>query len=91
VESQARVLAPLGGDAPDTMDLTVRVAGSGTLSIAVNGGWVADFPLSARLQDLSVRVPAWTWRPGMNEVALAADDALVDKLVFERAPASTFR
>jgi len=91
VESQARVLAPLGGDAPDTMDLTVRAGGSGTLSVSVNGARVGEFPLSAPLRDLTVRVPAWTWRPGINEVVLAAGDAVVDKLVFTRTSTSTSR
>jgi hypothetical protein len=83
VVGRARVFAPLDG--PETLDVTVRAAGAGTLGLEVNGARVADLPLATTLADLRVRVAAERWRRALNEIALVASDkAVVDHLLFTR-------
>jgi hypothetical protein len=85
VEGRARLFAPL--DVPETLDLTLRAAGEGTLSVAVNGTQVAALPLQSSLADLRFRVAQAHWRRELNEVTLATQPggaALVDRVVFER-------
>jgi hypothetical protein len=89
IASRARVLAPLSGDAPGPLDVTVRAAGSGTLALSVNDRPVGEFPLQPTLSDLTVRVPAAYWRPQLNELVLAAGEAWVDRLVFTRSGRSS--
>jgi hypothetical protein len=87
-QGRARVFAPL--DVPETLDLAVRAAGSGTLALDVNGTRVAEAPLGPSLDLVRARVPARCWRRELNEVVLSAPaGALVDRLTFarvERAP-----
>jgi hypothetical protein len=82
---RARLLVAL--DVPQTLDVTVRASGSGTLSMAINGMDVAQWPLTAELADWRVRVPADRFRRELNEVALTiapGQTCLVDRLVFQR-------
>ena len=85
VLGRARLLVAL--DIPQTLDVTVRASGSGTLSMAINGTEVAQWPLTAELADWRVRVPADRFRRELNEVALTiapGQTCLVDRLVFQR-------
>jgi hypothetical protein len=85
VRGRARLFAPL--DVAETLDVTVRARGSGSLGVAVNGASVAELPLAPALTDLRFRVPAATWHRELNEVTLsvsAAGSAEVDLLRFER-------
>ena len=85
VLGRARVFAPL--DAPETLDVTVRAAGSGSLGVSVNGQAVADLPLGPALADLRFRVPAACWRRELNEIALRVSPggaAALDLLRFDR-------
>jgi hypothetical protein len=90
VEGRARLFAAL--EAPETLDLTVRAAGAGSLRVAVNGAAVAERALQEGLLDVTARVPGGRWRAGLNEITLqlAPDGAAqVDRVVFvrpERAP-----
>jgi hypothetical protein len=86
IRGRARVFAPL--DVAQTLDVTVRAEGAGTLTVAVNGSRVGEFPLGAALTLLRTRVPAASWHREMNEVTLTVSDggqARVDRLLF--APA----
>lgn len=85
VLGRARLWAPL--DVPETLDVTLRGAGRGTLEVAVNGARVALIPLPAEPADLRVRVPAELLHRELNEIALTlspAGEALLDRLVFAR-------
>jgi hypothetical protein len=85
IAGRARLFAPL--DVPETLDVTVRAAGAGTLAMDVNGVRVAELPLTADLAPLRVRVEGGRWRRELNEIALAVSpggQALVDRIVFER-------
>jgi len=85
VQGRARLFAPL--DVPETLDVTVRAAGSGSLGVAVNGQAVAELPLMPALSDLRFRVPAAGWSRELNEIALSVSSggaAAVDLLRFER-------
>jgi hypothetical protein len=85
VHGRARVLAPL--DVPEDLRVTVRAAGTGTLTLAVNGQDVAAFPLEGALQSLSAAVPRVHWRRELNDVSLSVSpggSALVERLLFER-------
>ncbi|MBI3932565.1 MAG: hypothetical protein HY317_04060 [Acidobacteria bacterium] len=83
VVGRARLFAPL--DVPESLAVTVRAAGDGTLSLAVNGVPVAALPLAPAFADLRVAVPRERWRRELNEIALAvAGEAWVDRVVFER-------
>ncbi len=82
---RARLFAPL--DVPETLDVTVRAAGAGTLALNVNGVRVAELPLTADLAPLRVRVEGGRWRRELNEIALALSPgghALVDRVDLER-------
>lgn len=90
VEETARLFAPFAR--AETIDLTVRAAGSGTLSIDVNGKRVAELPVTGSLMDLRVRVPAARWRAGLNEIVLTCTPpakAAVRRLVFSRLGAAS--
>lgn len=83
VRERARVFVPL--DEPETLDVTIRVAGSGELAFEVNRARLAALPLATELSDLKLRVPAGHWTRGLNEIALSCappSTARVDKLVF---------
>jgi hypothetical protein len=85
IAGRARLFAPL--DVAETLDVTVRAAGAGTLAMDVNGVRVAELPLTADLAPLRVRVEGGRWRRELNEIALAVSpggQALVDRIVFER-------
>jgi hypothetical protein len=85
VRGRARLFAPL--DVPETLDVTVRAVGSGSLGVAVNGHDVAELPLGPVLTDLRFRIPATAWRRELNEVAMSVSPggtALVDLLRFQR-------
>jgi len=85
ISGRARVLVAL--DVPQTLDVAVRAVGSGTLSMAINGTDVAQWPLTAQLADWRVRVPADRFRRELNEVTLTiapTDTCLIDRLVFQR-------
>jgi 4-amino-4-deoxy-L-arabinose transferase-like glycosyltransferase len=83
IDGRARVFAPL--DVPEDLDVTLRVRGSGTLRVAVNGVEVTQSPLTPALADLRLRVPRAFWKRELNEIALGVDArAEVDKLVFVR-------
>jgi hypothetical protein len=86
IDGRARVFAPL--DVPEDLDVTLRVRGSGTLRVAVNGVEVTQSPLTPALADLRLRVPRAFWKRELNEIALGVDErAEVDKLVFVRTGA----
>lgn len=83
VRDRARVFVPL--EKPETLDVTIRAAGSGELAFEVNHARLAALPLAADLSDLKLRVPAGHWSQGLNEIALSCAPpcaARVDKLVF---------
>jgi hypothetical protein len=85
VFARARLFAALA--APETLDVTVRAAGAGSLRVEVNGAAVAERPLGDGLGEIVARVPRDRWRAGLNEVALQAasgGSALVDRVVFRR-------
>ena len=85
VDGRARVLVAL--NEPETLDVTVRASGSGTLSMAINGMDVAQWPLTAELADWRVRVPADRFQRELNEVTLTiapTSTCLVDRLIFQR-------
>jgi len=85
IAGRARLLVAL--DVPQTLDVAVRAVGSGTLSMAINGTDVAQWPLTAQLADWRVRVPADRFRRELNEVTLTiapTDTCLIDRLVFQR-------
>jgi hypothetical protein len=83
IEGRARVFAPL--DVPETLELAVRAAGSGTLTVEVNGARVAESPLAPALDLTRVHVPASFWRRELNEIALTASPgSVVERLVFTR-------
>jgi hypothetical protein len=73
VRGEARLFAPL--DEAETLDLTLRVCGEGSLALAVNGTRVAEWPLGAALAERRVRVPANLWRRGLNELSLSVSPA----------------
>lgn len=68
VRQEARLFAPL--DEAESLDLTLRACGLGTLALAVGGVQVAEWPLAPALADLRVRVPAHQWRRGHNALRL---------------------
>jgi hypothetical protein len=85
VLGRARVFAPL--DVPETLDVTVRALGSGSLGVAVNGQPQAELPLGPDLQDLRFRVEAPLLRRELNELVLRVSPggtAAVDLLRFAR-------
>jgi hypothetical protein len=85
VLGRARVFAPL--DLPETLDVTLRAVGSGSLGVAVNGHPVAELPLGPALADLRFRVAAPLLRRELNEIGLRVSPggaAAVDLLRFER-------
>jgi hypothetical protein len=85
ISQRAQILAPL--PAAESLALTLRARGSGTLRLAVNGATVGAFPLGAPLQEHRVRVPAHRWRRGVNEIGLSVavgDRASVDLLTLDR-------
>jgi hypothetical protein len=83
VEAAATLRAPLRR--PRDLDLAVTAAGTGTLTVAVNGVPVLAAPLDASLAPRRVRVPAGRLRSGLNRVTLSVDAgarALVDRITF---------
>ncbi|HEY3119711.1 MAG TPA: hypothetical protein VGL15_03745 [Vicinamibacteria bacterium] len=85
VEGHARMFAPL--DVAEDLDLVVRAAGAGTLTLAVEGQTVAELPLGPEPLDLRVTVPRERWRAGLDELAFTVSPggaAAVDRVVFER-------
>lgn len=85
VEGRARLLAGL--DAPEMLEVTVRASGAGRLRTFVNGTAVGEGLLTEALGEVTARVPANRWRPGLNEVVLETSPggaALVDRVVFRR-------
>jgi hypothetical protein len=86
VETRARLFAPL--DVPETLDVRVRAAGRGTLSLAVNGHRVAEWPLGEALAELEARLPEVVLRRELNELVLETGGgaARVDRLAFTRVP-----
>jgi hypothetical protein len=85
VDGRARLFAAL--EAPETLDLTVRAAGAGSLRVEVNGAAVAERALPESLLDVTARVPGGRWRAGLNEITLLAEPggaARVDRVVFAR-------
>jgi hypothetical protein len=85
LEGRARLFGAL--EAAETLDLAVRAAGPGRLRVLVNDAAVAEQVLTAELEDVTARVPAARWRPGLNEIALETDagaSAQVDRIVFRR-------
>jgi hypothetical protein len=85
VLGRARLFAPL--DVPESLDVTVRASGAGSLGVTVNGQAVAELPLAASLADLRFRAPAALWHREQNEIAFnvsAGGRAAVDLLRFER-------
>jgi hypothetical protein len=85
VESRARVLVPLG--APEALDLTVRAAGEGELTVQLNGVPIARQGLDPALRERPVRVPAPRFRAPLNEIVLVVSPggrALVDRIGFSR-------
>jgi hypothetical protein len=88
-EIQGRARLFVGLDVPETLDVTVRARGSGSLLLAVNGVQTAELPLGAELGDLRVRVPADRWRREQNELGLVTSPEAwvqVDRLSFRRLP-----
>jgi hypothetical protein len=85
VVGHARLFAPL--DEPQTLDLVVRAAGAGTLSIAVNGRAAGASPLGAGFRDITVRVPAASWRSPLNAIVFEVapgGEARIDKVRLEK-------
>jgi hypothetical protein len=85
VLGRARVFAPL--DVPETLDVTVRASGSGSLGVAVNGQDVAELPLLPALTDLRFRVAAPLLRRELNELCLRVSPGgavALDLVRFER-------
>jgi hypothetical protein len=85
VLGRARVFAPL--DVAETLDVTVRAMGSGSLGVAVNGQPLAELPLGPALADLRFRVEAPLLRRELNELTLGVSPggaAALDLLRFER-------
>jgi hypothetical protein len=88
VEGRARLLAPLG--APETLDVSVRAAGAGALTVELNGVPIARQELTNGLRPFTVRVPAARFRAPLNEIVLVVSPggrALVDRLAFSRPSA----
>jgi hypothetical protein len=86
VDGQARLFAPL--DAAETLDLTLRACGEGSLSLTVNGTRVAEWPLAAALTARHVRVPADHWRRGLNALRLTVSSGgwcAVERVQFRQA------
>jgi hypothetical protein len=81
VRGRARIFAPL--DVPETLDVTIRASGEGTLGLTVNGDVVGALPLSPELMELRVRVAEAHWRRELNEILLDGQ-ARVARLAFER-------
>ena len=68
VLSRARLLVPL--DLPETLEVTVRAAGRGDLTLAVNGRPLATWPLGERLDALTCAAPAAVWHRDINDLTL---------------------
>jgi hypothetical protein len=87
VVGAARLLVPLESSRP--FRVTVRAAGSGTLSLLVNGAPLAELPLAPALTDLRVPATPGPWRAGLNHMVLSCaspGEAWAERLVFEAEP-----
>ena len=86
VEGTAMMLVPLRE--PRDLDATVFAAGTGTLTMAVNGVPVLQGALTGDLRPLAVRIPRARLRRGLNTLTLSTSpggEALVDRLAFRAA------
>jgi hypothetical protein len=84
VEGRASLLVPI--QKPRDADVSVIAAGTGSLTLSVNGVAVQEAPLTADLRPLAVRVPGARFRRGLNTLSFTATgEALVDRLVFTEA------
>ena len=88
VEGRARLRFPLG--APATLDVAVRAAGEGVLTVELNGVPITSRDLTGALHTIPVRVPAARFRAPLNDLVFVISPggrALVDRLSFSRPPA----
>jgi hypothetical protein len=87
VEGAAELVAPIAE--PRDVDVTLVAAGTGTLTMAVNGVPILAAPLADELRAHAVRLPRARLRRGLNAIALTVSPdgrALVDRIVFIPVP-----
>jgi hypothetical protein len=83
VEGTAELVAPIRE--PRDVDVMVSAAGTGTLTLEVNGVPVLAAPLAADVQAHFVRLPRARLRRGLNAIVFTippGGHALVDRIVF---------
>jgi hypothetical protein len=86
VEGMAELLAPI--HEPRDVEVLLSAAGSGTLTMAVNGVPVLAAPLTDGIESHFVRLPRARFRRGLNAIVFTVPPggrALVDRIVFRPA------
>jgi hypothetical protein len=86
----ARLLVPL--DLPEALEVTVRAAGQGELTLGVNGRPLAAWPLSRHLAAHTCAAPEVVWHRDINDLTLEVSEggtAVVDWVHFRQRAGQT--
>jgi hypothetical protein len=85
VQGPARILLPI--ERPARVDVLIRAGGVGTLSMALNGRALAQWPLTAALAELRATITEIDWKTPMSQLVFDVSPngtAFVDRILFKR-------